>query len=142
VRSSAIGVRIAAATRQVLARLGPHKRRIGRLVGIIGVLLVSSQVFKGAPRTVQVQIELGPAHSQFKEVRVAYVQAGEELHAVAFAFPNGAPGRLQHSVRLPEGDFEVHTELLPEHGSILDSVYKLHAPSDEPVHIKVPTELK
>jgi len=126
--------------RSVLALLRPHKRQFGRLVGIAGVLIVSSQVLRGAPRTVQVELELGPEHRNFVEVRVGYVQAGQELHAVAFNFPAGAPDRLQHTVRLPAGDIEVHTELRPEHGKILGSAFHLHSPSEELVRIRVPTE--
>jgi hypothetical protein len=83
---------------------------------------------------------LGPQHSQFVEVRVAYVQQGEELHGVAFSFPDGAPGKLHHSVQLPAGEFEVHTELRPPHGPILASIGRLQAPSDGAVVIRVPTD--
>jgi hypothetical protein len=126
--------------RSVLTRLQPHKRQIGRLIGLTGVLLVSAQLLRAAPRTVQVQLELGPAHRNFVEVRVAYVQAGQELHAAFFAFPEGAPNRLQHAVRLPPGDFEVHTELRPLHGNIVASVTRFHAGDGDLVHIRVPAE--
>ena len=131
--------------RSVLTRLQPHKRQIGRLIGLTGVLLVSAQLLRVAPRTVQVQLELGPAHRKFVEVRVAYVQAGQELHAVSFAFPEGAPNRVQHAVRLPPGDFEVHTELRPRppQGHIVASVTRFRAGgigSDDSLHIQVPTE--
>ncbi|HEY2733556.1 MAG TPA: hypothetical protein VGI70_06205, partial [Polyangiales bacterium] len=76
----------------------------------------------------------------FVELRVAYVQAGEELHGVEFSFPNGAPVNVRHSVNLPEGDFEVRTELRPLHGDWLASAARLHAPSAGPVRIRVPTE--
>jgi hypothetical protein len=128
--------------RSVITRLQPHKRQIGRLVGFTGALLVSSLLLRAAPRTVKVQLELGPAHRKFVEVRVAYVQAGQELQGVAFAFPEGAPDRLQHAVRLPPGDFEVHTELRPQHGNVLETVARFHAGAgeDDLVHIQVPTE--
>ncbi|MEY4577988.1 MAG: hypothetical protein RL701_2691 [Pseudomonadota bacterium] len=126
--------------RSVLAELKPYKRQIGRAIGLGGMLLIASQLIRATPRTVQVQLDLGPEHKKFVEVRVAYLQAGQELHAVEFAFPEGAPGHLEHAVRLPTGDFEVHTELRPEHGQIVDSVRPLHTPSDEPVHIRVQTD--
>jgi hypothetical protein len=124
----------------LLARLEPYKRRIGRFVGLVGVLIVASLLIRGAPRKVQVELMLGPLHRQFTEVRVAYVQQGEEVHGVSFTFPEGAPGKLQHSVQLPAGEFEVHTELRPAHGPIVASIGRLHAPSDESVVIRVPTE--
>lgn len=112
---------------------------MARLIGMGGVLLVASVLLRGAPRTVDVELELGPLHRQFVELRIAYVREGEgeELHGALFAFPNGAPGSLKHSVQLPAGDFEVHTELRPEHGKILASVGRLHAPSEGLVVIRV-----
>jgi hypothetical protein len=124
----------------LLARVKPHKQRIARLVGLGGVLLVASQLLRAAPRDVEVDLKLGPAHRQFVEVRVAYVQQGEEVHGVAFKFPDGAPGLLHHSVHLPAGEFEVHTELRPPHGRAIASIGRLQAPSDGPVVIQVPTD--
>jgi len=123
--------------RRLLTLLQAHRRQLGRWVGLTGALLVLSQLLRGTPRTIEVQLDLGPTHLRFTEVRVAYVQAGEELHAALFSFPEGAPGRLQHTVRLPAGDFEVHTELRPSHGNVVGSVEPLHAPSDEPVQIRI-----
>jgi hypothetical protein len=128
--------------RPLLARLTPHKQRIARLVGLTGVLLVGSQLLRAAPRDVEVELKLGPAHRQFVEVRVAYVQQGEEVHGVAYKFPDGAPGLLHHSVQLPAGEFEVHTELTPPRGRILANIDRLQAPSDGRVVIQVPTELR
>ena len=128
--------------RNLLARLQPHKRRIARFVGLVGVMIVASLLIRNSPREVKVELLLGPMHRQFTEVRVAYVQQGEELHGVAFTFPDGAPGQLHHSVQLPAGEFEVHTELRPRdgHAPALASIGRLHAPTDDAVVIRVPTE--
>jgi hypothetical protein len=124
----------------LLAILHSHKQRIARVIGLGGVLLVASLLLRGAPRKVDVEFDLGPQHNQFVEIRVAYVQGGEELHGVSFSFPNGVPGSVQHSLQLPAGEFEVRTELRPEHGPSLASVGRLRAPADSRVHIRVPTE--
>jgi hypothetical protein len=116
-----------------------HQDRLARLTAIAGILVVGSLVLRSAPRAVQVVFDLGPKHSEFVEVRVAYVQDGEELHGVAFSFPEGAPLRVNHSVNLPAGDFEVHTELRPLHGEWLASIEHLHTPIDGPVRIRLPT---
>jgi hypothetical protein len=126
--------------RSLLAQLHPYRRPIARVIGVTGVLLVSSRLFQGAPRTVQVELDLGPEHRHYVEIRVAYWQSGQELHGVAFSFPEGAPSSVQHSLRLPAGDFEVHTELRPEHGQVVASVDRLHTPTEEPVKIRVATE--
>jgi len=124
----------------LLAWLQPHKQRIARMIGIGGVLLVASQLIRAAPREVEVELKLGPDHRKFVEVRVAYVQQGEELHGVSFAFPNGAPGFVHHSVQLPAGDFEVHTALRSSSGPVLGSIGRLQAPSDGRVVIEVSTD--
>lgn len=124
----------------LLAILRAHKQRIARVIGLGGVLLVASLLIRNSPRKVDVEFDLGPSHRDFVAIRVAYVQGGEELHGVAFSFPHGAPVKVEHSLQLPVGDFEVHTELLPEHGPALASVGRLHSPSDGKVHIRVPTE--
>lgn len=126
--------------RSLITKLEPHKARIARLIGMSGVLIVASLLIRGAPRTVDVELDLGPLHRQFVELRVAYVHEGQELHGALFTFPNGAPGSLKHSVQLPAGDFDVYTELRPQHGKILESVGRLHAPSEGLVVIRVPTE--
>jgi hypothetical protein len=117
-----------------------HKSRLARMIALGGILVVASVLLRGTPRQVQVVLDLGPAHRDFVEVRMAYVQEGEELHGVDFSFPEGAPSSVKHAVSLPAGDFEVRTELRPLHGAWLASVGKLHAPSEGPVRIRVPTQ--
>lgn len=124
----------------LLAILQAHKQRIARLIALSGILIVGSLLMRGVPRKVDVEFDIGPDHRNFVEIRVAYVQGGEELHGVKLSFPDGVPGSVQHSVQLPEGEFEVHTELRPERGPAVASVGRLRAPSDGRVHIRVPTE--
>ncbi|HEX4353929.1 MAG TPA: hypothetical protein VHZ95_13465 [Polyangiales bacterium] len=114
-----------------------HKSRLARLTIVAGIGVVGSILLRSTPRQVQVVLDLGPSHSNFVELRVAYVQAGEELHGATFSFPNGAPVSIRQSVNLPAGDFEVRTELRPLHGEWLASAAPLHAPSDGPIRIHV-----
>jgi hypothetical protein len=110
---------------------------LSRAVLLAGGVVVALALFPHVPRDVDVELELGPNHQEIVEVRVAYVKDGEELHGVSFSFPGGAPGQLRHSVSLPPGDFEVHTELRPNHGITLASVRKLHAPAEGLVKIRL-----
>jgi hypothetical protein len=114
-----------------------HKQRLARLTALVGLLLVGLLVWRSAPQPVQIELDLGPAHQQFIELRVAYVKGGEELHGVDFSFPQGAPDRVRHLVRLPPGEFEVHTELRPAHGAWLASSEPLHTPSSGVVRIQL-----
>src|SRR4051812_38344785 len=112
-----------------------HRPLLSRLTALLGVAVVALVLLPHVPRKVDVELELGPSHREIVEVRVAYVKDGEELHGVSFSFPDGAPGLVRHSVSLPPGDFEVHTELRPSDGHSRGSVEKLHAPADGPVRI-------
>jgi hypothetical protein len=114
-----------------------HRKRLARLTAVAGAAVVALVLLPHVPQTVDVELELGPAHQDIVEVRVAYVQRGEELQGVSLSFPGGAPTRVHHSVRLPPGDFEVHTALRPAQGSTRAVIGKFSAPADGPVLIRV-----
>ena len=114
-----------------------HRRTLSRVFALGGGAVVALGVFPHVPRKVDVELELPPTHREIVEVRVVYLQDGEELHGVSFSFPDGAPGQVRHSVTLPPGDFEVHTELRPSHGLTFASVRKLHAPAEGLVKIRL-----
>jgi hypothetical protein len=114
-----------------------HRQRLARLTMLLGLIVVGLVLLPHVPRKVDVELELGRSHREIVEVRVTYVKDGEELHGVSFSFPHGAPGQVRHSVSLPPGDFEVHTELRPSHGQSRGSVDKLHTPADGPVRIRL-----
>lgn len=106
-----------------------HRPLAARLIALAGLAAVAAVLAPRVPRPVKVDLLLGPAHQEFVEVRVAYLQEGEELHGVAFNFPSGAPPRVHHEVSLPAGDFEVHTELRRADGRSQASTRSLHAPA-------------
>jgi hypothetical protein len=114
-----------------------HRRGLSRLTAVVGASVAALALFPHVPRQVEVEFELGPSHQEIVEVRVAYLQDGEELHGVSFSFPDGAPGRVRHSVSLPPGEFEVHTLLRPNHGRSRGSVDKLHAPAEGTVRFRL-----
>ncbi|HEX7481694.1 MAG TPA: hypothetical protein VF331_28065 [Polyangiales bacterium] len=112
-----------------------HRPGLARLVALGGVLAVGTVLAPRVPREVKVELVLGPTHHDFTEVRIAYLQEGEELHGVAFTFPAGAPERVRHTVSLPAGDFEVRAELRRPNGGSQASVGHLHAPAAGTVRI-------
>ena len=63
------------------------------------------------PLATDLEFVLGPGHSDIVELRVAYVQGGEEMYGASFPFPGGAPRSVRHRVSLPSGRFEVKLEL-------------------------------
>ena len=114
-----------------------HRRGLARLTAVVGAIVVALALFPHVPRKVDVEYELGPTHREIVEVRVTYLQDGEELQGVSFSFPDGAPGQVRHSLSLPPGEFEVHTHLRPSHGRTRGSVGKLHAPAEGLVRIRL-----
>lgn len=114
-----------------------HRKRLARLTAVAGAAVVALLLLPHVPRTVEVELELGPRHRDIVEVRVAYVQSGEELQGVSLSFPGGAPTRVRHSVRLPSGDFEVQAAVRSAQGAPRAVVGKFHAPADGPVLIRV-----
>jgi hypothetical protein len=79
-----------------------------------------------SPETV-VELDLGPAHADVLELRLAYLQEGEELRGVSFRFADGAPARIQHRVSLPTGEFEVQCVLRDRDGASHVLTRKLRA---------------
>jgi hypothetical protein len=114
-----------------------HRARIARLTAVAGVLTVGLLVSRELPRDVDVELMLGPKHAEIVEVRIGYLQDGEELHGVALSFPKGAPARVHHKVSLPAGELEVHAEARSAHGLAAANVARLQNPAQGPLRIHV-----
>jgi hypothetical protein len=102
---------------QTLARFFlQHRRRFARVVLGAGLLLVGRELWPSWPHETELEFVLGPDHSQVVELRVAYMDHGEELHGVSFGFPNGAPSTVRHRVTLPARELVVLCELRARDG--------------------------
>jgi len=95
----------------LLAFLKDHRRRIARVVAVVGVLLVGLTLFDAAPREVAVRYRLGPDHRDVAEARIAYVQDGDELKVVSFRYERGGPETIFHTVELSPGRYDVVARL-------------------------------
>ena len=93
-----------------------HRRRFARVVLGVGLLLVGRELWPSWPHETELEFVLGPDHSQVVELRVEYVDHGEELHGVSFGFPNGAPSTVRHHVTLPAREVMVLCELRARDG--------------------------
>lgn len=117
-----------------------HRARIARLTAVAGVLCVGLLLMRDMPRDVDVELALGPRHSEFVEVRIDYSKDGEPLHGVRLSFPKGAPQSVHHSVRLPAGTLEVHAEARGEHGVVASNTATIEAPVTGTLRIRVTEE--
>ena len=122
---------------RLLARLGQHRRRISRVVLVLGVVVAVLELYPSFPRDTEVELLLGEERHQAVELRIAYVQDGEELQGVSFGFPAGAPARVRHTVNLPGGEFEVRVELRRGQGRALSWTRALHTPSQGTVRFRL-----
>jgi hypothetical protein len=129
-----------AAMQAFVAWLVRHRRRVARAVMLVGVLVVSAQFVPNWPRETDVEFALGQGHANVVELRVSYLSGDDELHGVAFNFPEGAPGVVHHHVTLPAGDFEVRCELRGRAGDSHRIVRHLHAPAAGHVRISLAPE--
>ena len=110
------------------------------MVLVIGVVIVGQQLWPGWPQQTELEFVLGPNHSEVVELRVAYVENGEELHGVSFGFPNGAPATVRHHVSLPKGELTLRCELRARNGSSRSLTRRLRAPSQGVVRIPLTGE--
>lgn len=84
-----------------------NRRRFAPAVIAIGVLIVGGQLMGSAPREVHLRYDLGEAHAEVEETELDYFLAGERIQSVRFAYPEGAPARLDHRVSVAPGRYDV-----------------------------------
>jgi hypothetical protein len=117
-----------------------NRARFARLVLILGALVVAGQLLPNWPREVEVEYELGQAHTEVVELRVSYMRDDDELHGVSFGFPSGAPSLVHHRVTLPSGEFQLRCEVRDRRGAAHTVIRYLHAPAEGPVRISLEAE--
>jgi hypothetical protein len=112
-----------------------HRRMLARLCLLLGALLAARSLLPRWPRQTDVAFELDPEHAQVVELRVVYLDHGEELRGVSFDFPAGAPETVRHSLSLPPGELELRAEVRVRSGHAEQFVRGLHTPATGVVHI-------
>ncbi len=120
--------------------LSTHRPRIARAVAVLGLVGFAWLVGPDLPRSVDVEVQPGPLHSRCTEVRLSYARAGEELHGVLLRFPGGAPERVRHTVKLPEGEFEPRAEARGELDFRRHKLGTLRSPTEGVVVIRMPAD--
>jgi hypothetical protein len=106
-----------AETPDLKARL---RRRIPAYLLLVGMIVIVLHFWRKGPSDVDVGYQLGRVAKGLAEASMVYRRAGraataergtkasEELARVRFSFARKAAGRrLEHRVRLPDGDYEV-----------------------------------
>ncbi|MGD8859308.1 MAG: hypothetical protein PVI30_04800 [Myxococcales bacterium] len=123
--------------RRIAEWVARHRRVLSRGALTALVVAVVVELWPSVPRDTDLEFQLGPAHGRIAELRIAYMQRGEELHGVSLRFDGGAPESVRHTVSLPSGDFELRCELRDESGTSRTLVRSLTTPTDGLVRIRL-----
>jgi len=103
---------------------------IAKAVLVLAVFGVGGELLGAWPRDVDVDLLLGPDHGSVRELRVAYVQQGEEVQGVRLTYPAGAPARVRHRARLGPGQYELRVEISAGEGARRLESRSLQVPTD------------
>jgi hypothetical protein len=97
---------------------------------VAGVLVVAEQLLPHWPRQAELQLDLGARHAEVQELRLSFLQDGEELKGVRLRYAGGAPSRVHHSVSLPSGELELLCELRGPDGASTTHTRRLRLPAE------------
>jgi hypothetical protein len=126
--------------RRLAALISRHRRRVARVLFGVGLVAVAWQLFPNVPLETDLEFALGSGRERVVELGVAFERDGEAMHGVRFAFPDGAPSTVRHSLRLPTGEYLVRCELRERGGGSHELQRKLKTPAEGV--IRIPLELE
>jgi hypothetical protein len=91
----------------------PWRRRAARLVVIVGIALVASQLLGSGPSEQSLMFRLGQERASVRRIDASWTPVGEREPAggVTLRFPDGAPELVRHRVSLPNGRYELAIEV-------------------------------
>jgi hypothetical protein len=113
------------------------REKLAPLVAVAGIALVASQLVGSVPREVHLRYDLGPDHAALEEVRVGYLEAGEELTTARFDYARGAPAAIDHRVTLSPGRYEVVVDLRGDGALTGHGVRTFEVPADGIVRVRL-----
>jgi len=116
--------------RALLQRLVEHRRGLARVFLVAGVLIVVEQLAPIWPRQAELELDLGERHREVTELRLSYLQGGQELKGVSLHYAAGAPSRVHHSVSLPTGEVQLLCELRGPGGASTTRSQPLRVPTE------------
>lgn len=114
-----------------------HRRRIASAVLVLFVLVVGLDLAHTVPRETHLAIEMGSGRHDVRAIELSYV-AGEQAALTARRrFPDGAPARLEDTVDLVPGHYEVHVDLSYEDGHVETREGSFEAPGEGTVVVSL-----
>jgi hypothetical protein len=120
------------AARRALSWLAQNRRRLAPLVLVGGVALVLGPLADAAPRETSLRLRLADPGA-VREVGLSVFDAGEPVLGLRLPFTRGAPPRIDESLDLPPGRYELHIDVTRGEGAT-------RAQRTEVRMLEVPTE--
>jgi len=117
-----------------------RRRRFGPLVLVGGTLVVGGELFARTPTEVEVEFSLGSAHTEVRQVDVAYLADGELVRRVSLRFPGGAPERVRHTVELAPGHYRVQVDVQRRDAGTESRSGRLDAPAEGLIRLHLDEE--
>jgi hypothetical protein len=88
-----------------------NRKRIARVVAVLGVALVGAHLVSTLPREVEIRYDLGGDHRRATEIHLSYLVEGDEMKGVRFHYAHGAPKVVRHRLDLAPGAYRVVASL-------------------------------
>ncbi len=90
--------------------LARHRRRLTPLVLVGGVALVAGPLADAAPRETSVRLRLAEPGA-VREVGLSVFEGGEPVLGLRLPYARGAPARIDESLDLPPGRYELRIDV-------------------------------
>lgn len=116
--------------RALLLRVVEYRRGLARVLLVAGVLVAVELLAPLWPRQAELELDLGARHGEVTELRISYLQGGQELKGVSLHYAGGAPSRVHHAVSLPSGEVELLCELRGRGGASTTHSRALRVPTE------------
>lgn len=120
--------------------LGRHRQRLTRAVLFAGLLTVFLYLAPFVPRDTRIMLDLGEHHADVVELDLTYRLGQDDLRSTTLKYPEGAPRRIQHDVRLPSGDIALATLQTLRDGRTLSDTLRFKTPAEADVRISLNKE--
>ncbi len=82
-------------------------KHLSRLVFLAGAIAIGFFLFRANPREVTLVYALA-SRPPVSALEVEITRDGEPIRQAEFRFPRGAPQQVEHKVKLPTGEYQLH----------------------------------
>lgn len=126
--------------RGLLRWFGAHRRRLAPFVLVAAVIVIAIQAQQTVPRETHVRLRLSNP-SSIREVTLTYeAEANGDTTGTRWAFPEGAPERLNDTPSLSPGRYALQIDVLRVGGRQTPQSRSLQIPADGTILVDLSNE--